>query len=139
VSIAFLPRDDVLEPLAVVGMGPVARALAERLLQHSDGHLHGLRGVAGDGLLVVLGTSETLPWVDGVSYLGRDPSAPRLLVPTMLRLAVAMDVFEGAMLGHESPLRPPLAVVVSPRRVFSVADALPISRDRLRGWMEAHP
>ena len=41
--------------------------------------------------VVVLGATEALPWVDGVNYLGRDPDAPRLLLPTMLRPAVAVD------------------------------------------------
>lgn len=140
ISITFSPRDEILEPVATIAIGPAARMLAERLLQHPDEQLREWTGVAGTGVLVVLGASDSLPWVDGVSYLGRDPRAPRLLVPTTLQPAtVAIEVFEQAVLGGDSRLAPPLAVIVSPPRIFSLADALPIRRDRVRAWLEANP
>lgn len=137
-SIAFVPRDDVLEPVAVVGLGAIARALAVRLVEEPAEQLQQLRGISGAGLLAVLGDNARLPWVDGVIYLGRDPRAPQLLVPTALRPAIAWDVFERAILRHGSSLRSPVAIVASPRCIFSLADALPIQRAKLAAWIEAH-
>ena len=107
-----------------------------------DEPLHELRGAAGDDVLVVLGATEVLPWVDGVNYLGRDPDAPRLLLPTMVRPAIAADAFERAIARHAAALlgaSGPWAVLHDARRVFSIADAGPIDRDLLGRWLEAHP
>jgi hypothetical protein len=137
--IVFLPRDAPLEPAAVVGFGRVARALAERLLACPEEQLRELRGVSGDDLFLALGAGETLPWVDGVAYLGRDPCAPRLLVPTAVAPSIPMEAFERAIVRHASSSPQPLAVTATPRRVFSVSDALPISPQRVKAWLEAHP
>ena len=134
--IQLVPRDDVLEAVAVVAQDHVARALADRLLADNPERLAGLTGLAGQGLLVVLGAADQLPWVDGVGYLGRDPAAPRLLIPTALRPTVAIEIVEAAMLAHAASLRPPLAMLQAPPRVLSVADALPLSRDRLQRWRD---
>jgi hypothetical protein len=94
--------------------------------------------VAADGVLVVVGASSELPWVDGVQYLGRDPRAPRLLLPTALEPAgMPIEVFEQAILAHAERLAPPLAVLALPPRVLSVAAALPIVRARLEAWLES--
>ncbi|MDP2345623.1 MAG: hypothetical protein Q8O67_32060 [Deltaproteobacteria bacterium] len=135
--IAFVVREDPLEAIAVIGFGAVAASLARRLLACPDDVLRRLHGVAGAGVLVALGAAETLPWVDGVTYLGRDPRAPRLLLPTTCKTVVALDVFERAMLARATTLRPPIAVLHSPPRLLSVAQALPIARDQLRAWLEA--
>jgi hypothetical protein len=137
--IPFVPRADILDPIAVVALGRVAGALARRLLRLGDEPLHGLRGAAGDDVLLVLGATEALPWVDGVNYLGRDPAAPRLLLPTMLRPAIAADVFERAIERHVGRLPSPWALLHDARLVFSAAHAGPIDRDVLGRWAEAHP
>lgn len=141
--ITFSPRAEILDPVAVAGVGRAARALAGRLLRLADEQLRELRGAAGDDLLVVLGETSSLPWADGVAYLGRDPDAPRLLVPTMVRPDLALDVLERAIARHAatlpSTLPGPWAVLVSPPQLFSVAHAVAIERDRLQAWLEAHP
>lgn len=137
VPVEFVARDEVLDPVATVGLGPVARTLAERVLLLDDERLQQLRGIAGQELLVVLGESEALPWVEGCLYLGRDAGAPRLLLSTALRPAVASELFERALLLRWPNLQPPIAVVASPRRVLSLAAALPIQRHVIRAWLEA--
>src|SRR5580704_8142559 len=137
--ITFSPRADILDPVAVAGLGPAARALANRLLRLTDEQLRELRGAAGDNLLIVLGETSSLPWVDGVAYLGRDPDAPRLLVPTMVRPDLALDVFERTVARRTAALPGPWAVLLSPPQLFSVAHAAAIERDRLHAWLEAHP
>jgi hypothetical protein len=137
--ITFSPRDESLEPAAVAGLGPTARALIERLTLLSGNQLGRMRGCAGNSIAVVLGEAKDLPWVDGVIYLGRDPAAPRLLVPSMLRANVTMDVFERAIMRRAAALPGPWAVLASPPRLFSVADAAIIDRSYLSKWLEAHP
>jgi hypothetical protein len=136
--ITFSQREDCLDPAAVVGLGPIACALAERLMLLSDGRLGRLRGSAGNGITVVLGEAQDLPWADGVTYLGRDPAAPRLLVPCMLHPNIAMDVFERAVAHCAAALPGPWAVLATPPRLFSVADAAIINRGHLAQWLESH-
>jgi MoxR-vWA-beta-propeller ternary system domain bpX5 len=137
--IIFSPRDDVLEPAAVAGTGPAARALAARLMLLSADQLGKLRGCAGSGIVAVLGEAKDLPWADGVTYLGRDPAAPRLLIPTMLRPDAAMDVLERAIARRAAGLPGPWAVLTPPPRLFSMADAAILSRSHLAQWLEAQP
>src|SRR5690349_19443083 len=112
VPITFLPRAEILEPVAVAGAGPVARALARRLLRYDDDRLRRCSGIASTDILIALGEPDQLPWVDGVSYLGRDPLAPRLLLPTMSCPAeVSTDAFERSLLACHAELAPPIAVL----------------------------
>jgi MoxR-vWA-beta-propeller ternary system domain bpX5 len=134
---AFSPRRDSLDPVAVIGLGPVARALAERLLRLADDRLALLRGLAGEHLIMVLGEASALPWVDGVTYLGRDVQAPQLLLPTTLAPAVALAIFERAMARHAAGRPGPWAVLAAPPLLVSVADARPIERDHVGHWLGA--
>ena len=138
-SIDFTQRETILDPVAVVGLGNAARALAHRLLALEDDRLQKLRGAAGEGILIALGEAAALPWAPGVTYLGQEPDAPRLLVPTMLRPAIAFDVFERAVARHVAPLSAPWAVLSSPARVFSVAAATTIDRKQIRKWLDETP
>ncbi len=137
ISVSFRPRTPALEPIGVVGLGEVALALAERVLRGEERALSELRGIASRGLLLLLGPAESLPWVDGVSYLGRDPGAPLLLLPTRLRPDVPVDAFERALLLRDPRVRPPLAVLVDPPRLVPVEGARPLDRGRLGAWLEA--
>lgn len=147
----LVPRPVPLPAAAAVAAGVTSRALARRLLEEPDERLAGLRGVTGDSLLAVLGAADALPWVDGVSYLGCDPDAPRLLLPTTLGPGIAAALFEAAVLRHvesrfhdetggrrAAPL-PPFAVLDRPRWVFSLAGAAPVTRARLVAWLEVAP
>ncbi len=154
IFVELVPREPPLAPRAAVATGEVARALARRLLEEDDEALAALRGLAGPSLLAVLGEAEQLPWVDGVLYLGSDPEAPRLLLPTALRPSVAAGLYQSAVERHlqaraasaasGSSARPlaaaiaaPLAVLPEPRWVFSMAEAASIQRARLAAWLGA--
>ena len=132
----FIPRDAILDPIAVVGMDEAAHALARRLLTLDGERLRQLRGAAGDRLMIVLGETANLPWVDGVTYLGRDREAPRLLLPAMLRPDIAFDVFERLVGRIAAPLPAPWAVFSSPPRIFSVAAATVIDREEVLKWLD---
>jgi hypothetical protein len=134
VRIAFTPRNEILEPAAVAGAGPVALALARRLMAH--GSVERFTGVAAASLVIAIG--DDLPWVDGVTYLGRDPQAPLLLLPTQLEPSARIDLVERALSMRAKGVSPPLAILASPPRIVSLAAALPIDRARLAAWIEAH-
>jgi hypothetical protein len=96
-----------------------------------------MRGLAGDGVMVVLSDADILPWADGVEYVGRSPEAPSLLLPTCLEPGVGDALFERAV-ARTPGGEPPLAISPARRRVVSVAAARPIDRRRLSDWLARH-
>ena len=136
IAVAFHNRSVPLEPRCVVGTGAVSRALGARVLRYPDARLESLRGVVADGTLLLLGASDCLPWVDGATYLGCDPEAPFLLLSTRHRPNVPVDAFERALLRHAQSIPPPIAVLLHPSRLVSVADARILERARLQHWVE---
>lgn len=108
-----------LPPRAALGLGAVAQALLGRLGRLSAQALGAFEGAAAPGVLVVLGEGA-LPWVDGVIYLGRDPRAPTLLLPTAQEPEVHPALLSGAVALR---LRRPagcVAVVASPPRLVAI-------------------
>lgn len=130
--VSWIARAEPLPPCAAVATGETAARLAQRLL---DGPPAPLEGVAGPDLLVVLGAADALPWVDGVTYLGRAPDAPDLLLPTHRRPSISARLLAEALRARHPALAPPLAVLPDAGRVLSVAAARPISAGRLAGWL----
>ena len=135
VAVAWGPRDEPLAPLAIAARGSAARALAARLARCDDAGLARLRGVAGPSLLIALGESDALPWVDGVVYLGRDPRAPSLLVPTALAPDAPIALLERALLARGPGIAAPIAVLVAPPALVGVGAARPIGRALLEAWI----
>ena len=141
VPIAWRPRSAPLEPVGMAARGEAARALARRLLARSDEDLARLTGVAGQDLVVVLGDSSLLPWVEGAAYLGRDARAPSLLLPTNREPTVPLPLVERALIlraGHQKA-EPPLAVLLDPPLLASVLEARPLVRRRLQLLLQETP
>ncbi len=90
-------RSEPLVPCACVARGALAQALGRELLAWEPGRLARIKACAGEGMLVVLGASADLPWLDGVVYLGRDEAAPHLLLPTNRVPDVPVDLFARAL------------------------------------------
>jgi len=132
-------------PLPIAGAaaaGAAAHALGQRLAALDDDALHGLAAVAGADLLVVLG--QGVPWIDGIAYLGRDPAAPALLLPTALAPTVPAAVLERAVLARIGSAAPPVALLPAllergePRaalRLVPCGVARSIDRQRLSAWL----
>jgi len=135
-SVHWLPRRIPLSPVAVAATGTASIALAYKLLVGGDETLAQLRGVAGDQILLLTGDADKLPWVDGATYLGRDPNSPSLLVPTHSQPDTAAALFERALLARFSHLGAPLAVLPGESLVCSVCEARPVVRARLAAWLE---
>jgi hypothetical protein len=83
--------------------------------------------------LVVLGPD--LPWVDGSIYLGSDPAAPAMLLPTTRAPSVPVDLLAGALAAHLSGLDPPFAVFPDRQLALSLAGAAPIDLALLSTWL----
>ena len=135
IEIKWRTRAQPLKPIGVAGRGRVARALAQRLLARDEMALSLLKGSAGADVLIVLGAEELLPWVDGVTYLGRDEAAPSLLLPTTHQPSVPLPLFECALLKRN--LLAPIAVLLDPPAMASVNAARTISRATLMAWLQS--
>lgn len=130
VTVTWRDRAVPLSPSAALGLGPVATALGERLERLSDGELGQLEAAAGSEALLVLGAAEALPWVDGVIYLGRDPRAPSLLLPTAVEPAMHPVLIESAI-ARQFAGPGLVAVVDSPPRLVRVEAPRALDRRRL--------
>ncbi|MBJ6764583.1 hypothetical protein JGU66_27765 [Myxococcaceae bacterium JPH2] len=133
-ELRWLPRPIPLKPIAVAGVGPVALALKRRVLEASDAQLARWSGVAGEGVLVLLGEAETLPWVDGALYLGRDPVAPSLLLPCAVRPDAPLPLWERAWVARMPKGSTPLAVLPEGQRLVPVGPARVVHRATLEAW-----
>jgi hypothetical protein len=136
IPVRWGPRAEPLEPLAVAGEGPVALALARRVLAEDDARLASWSGVAGPGVLVLLGPAASLPWVDGAVYLGRDATAPSLLLPCALAPGVACSMLERALLARAGRVGTPVAVLPASGHLVSVSAARAVDRATLTAWLE---
>jgi len=134
IGIRWAPREVPLRPLAAAARGPAATRVVQRLLMRDDKELAELSGVAAADLVVVLGAQAALPWADGIMYLGRDPDAAELLLPTAQRPNVPAPLLSKALLSGE--VCPPVAVLVDPPALVCVAQALPLSRRALEAWLD---
>ena len=131
----WLSRTDPLQPAAVAARHAASAAMARRLLGRDDEGLAALRGVAGHETLLIIGPAELLPWVDGAVYLGRDPRAPSLLLPTHTEPALCAALIERALLAAFPAHLPPIALLPSERTILSANAARPISRTVLLDWL----
>jgi hypothetical protein len=111
-------------------------ALARRALASEDKQLGAWSGVAGPGMLVLLGETDSLPWVDGAVYLGRDPAAPSLLLPCTLAPEVAPALLERALVAQASAGMP-LAVLPRSGHLVPVGAARTVARETLAAWLTA--
>ena len=125
-----------LGPVAAAGTGPTAIGLANLLLELGDESLALLEGAAGDSQIILFGEPQILPWVDGVVYLGRDPAAPSLLLPTNVVPDVPLALFEKAIRSRFANLQTPLAVLPGCKLISSVAAARGLDRESILSWLE---
>ena len=110
-------------------MGPESRAVGEALLTLPSGRREGIRALAGQDALILLG--DALPWHEAVTWIA--PHRPDLWLPTTRRPDMPIALLVRA-LGREHPqLAPPWLVL--PGRVFSLVDALPLDDGKLSAWL----
>jgi hypothetical protein len=81
------------------------------------------------------GSAFRLPWVDGIEYLGRDPAAPELLLPTALEPNVSVSLLPAALRGYG--VEPPAAVCGgNAPAVFHTGSARRLTFEQLQAWIE---
>ena len=131
-------REPPLPPIAVCVQGDAALVMARHLLARSAEERDRLQGVSGRNLLVLIGESAALPWVDGALYLGRDPEAPALLLPTTQQPSIPLALLESALRRHAPGLNPPLAVLPGQSLLLSLSAARLLDSQTLQRWLEAH-
>jgi hypothetical protein len=136
ISVTWTPRDVPLAPRAVAAVGEVSRALGRRLAMLDDASLRALAALASRDVLVVVGDENELPWIDGVTYLGRDESAPDLLLPTAMAPSVPPAILEMAVKARCAGAAP-VAVLSSPSLIVPCGEARSIDRARLMAWLGA--
>jgi hypothetical protein len=136
IEVVWRPRASPLAPVGLVARGAgAATRLARRLLSEPDEVLSALKGVCAPELLLILGQEESLPWVDAVTYLGRDESSPSLLLPTTLEPSVPLPLLERAIAGRFKNVSP-CALLVNPGLIVPLSQARAVARSALTGWLE---
>lgn len=135
-QIAWQTRLAPLAACAVAARGEVARELAQRALTRDDEELAKLHGVAGQGIVILLGESEFLPWADGALYLGRESEALSLLLPTTMMPNVPLALVERAMRARFATLPLPLAVLPQWNLVLPCGTAQSVVRAQLEKFAE---
>lgn len=136
IEVKWHVRARPLTPICAVARGRIACTLAHRLLADDEATLSQLKGVAGPELLIVAGEADALPWVDGVTYLGRKAAAPSLLLPTTRVPSVPLPLLERALLAHSRMLAP-IAVLLDPPAIASMSAARAIARESLLAWLDS--
>jgi hypothetical protein len=134
-QVQLVRRAAPLQPCAVVAQGDIARRLAQRMCSADDVVLHRLRVIVAHGRVIILGVDSDLPWVDGVSYLGIDPDAPTLRMPTTLAPSVASDIFERAI-QQRIKGQPVVALLPDPLRIMSLDGASRWTRGDWQTWLQ---
>lgn len=124
-KVAWVPREP---PLSACGLVVVASGIA-RLLRLEDEALGRLQGVVGAGKIVILGDGEALPWVDGATWLGVDPEARALRLPTTLRPDVPVAWLERRVLALAAGSGGgPFVVLPETQEIIPLGSALPLDR-----------
>ncbi len=119
-------------PLVTRGLyaqGGAARRVARLVLERSP---EGLCVVAGEDCLILLGPSDLLPWADGVVYLGQEPDAPGLWMPTTC-VCDLHPVLVRQMLEPKHGL--PLLCLPAQGLFVSLFAQAPLSLSRLGAWL----
>jgi hypothetical protein len=130
----FLPRDRPLVPVAVAISRALARPLAARWA-HDPADCAALRALGSASSLLLFGPAEALPWIDGALYLGQEPEAPRLLVPTALAPDIPYALLERALFAATPAARPPSAQLLDPLRIVDASAPAPLDADSLARWL----
>ena len=85
-------RQEALVPSGLVTAGAVTLRLLAQLKLASDEALQRLTVVATRDLMVLLGSNDDLPWIDGARYCAPDPGAQTLWLPTTMAPALPPDL-----------------------------------------------
>jgi len=132
--VAWRPREgEPLAPVAFFAEGAAAWSAAERLLAEARSDRRGLASAPGSSPWLFV-TGDELPWVDQVRWVGLDPSARGLFLPTTLVPAVPVPLLAEAV-----RRRVGLPALALPGRVVDLRALAPVQPHRLAAWRGVAP
>lgn len=123
-----------LEPEAVWAIDRVAERLARRLMSVGDEEPGPFKVLANDRILIAFAQSDSLPWVRGVQYLGRDSAADDLYLPTCLVPQLPIELLARSLAERYGNRN--FAVLEPGGWVVPVDGLLPLDRGALKQWLE---
>lgn len=133
-SLAWRARaDSAPDAAGQVTQGAAARRVLARLCLRTDQQLSTLAMVATRDMLVLLGRSADLPWVDGARYCAPDPVQRMLWLPTDVVPQLPLDLVLANLAGRGARL--PCLLWNDPEQVLSLDQTTPLTRPRL-AWLE---
>lgn len=125
---------------AAVAWGDSVRPLARRLAQVAAGDgdkAPSLSVCAGQGLLVVFGEPEALPWVDGLQYAAPSEGDARLWLPTLMQPDVPHELLARAVARQAA--RQPFLLWHAPAAIVPLDRQVPLSAgwlSRFSAWLD---
>lgn len=129
-SLSWHERPTPLTPTGIVGVGEVAISLARRVLLEDQPSL--FQSVAAKDLLVVL--HHQPPWVDGGVFIGVDPDAPGLYLPTWMELSVHPQLVARAL--RDKGLIGPVVLLPHLNTAVPIKLAGRLDPKRLLDWLD---
>lgn len=132
ISISWSPTDTPLQPCVAVATDSIAAQLLQKLITMDDAALAAYKGVAGKNIVLISG--DSLPWVNGIRYLGSDPQAPNLFVPTNLQCNIPLALLDKAI--KRQVANTPVALLPELNAMVSFQQALSVCRDLVSDWLE---
>jgi hypothetical protein len=131
-GLTFIPRRVPRPATAVAGVGAARLALLHRLVALGDQRRGQLRVAAGADVVIVLGPTDALPWVDGAQWLGADDDAPSLLLPTALDPSWPLDLLQARVLSARGGRTGAVAVLAASKRLIATGPASGIDVEVVR-------
>lgn len=131
----LVDREAPLAPMAFEARGEAARSWVRAYLQRSTSAPSALGVYVGDRIVVM---GEGLLWADGLRWLGKEPGAQRILVPTRLALEPHAALVASALERAHPRLTFPLAVLPSESptlEIVPLGKARPLDATQLEQWL----
>ena len=125
-----------LKPEIVVAKGIVACQLLKKCQDFSEQQLARYEGLSCADLVLLKAEEEHLPWIKGVIYLGRDPHAPSLYIPTHLSVNVPLSILERALLKKTGI--GPMAVLPASSQLLPLTNLLSLDRQAIAAWLSEY-
>ena len=128
-KLTWMPRLIPLRPEAAIATGAAAQKISQLMLRYPVERLERLKAGGLGELLLVVGDEDDLPWAPGVSYLGRDPDAHQIYLPTNLQPNLPAILLEQSL--RQAGKRLPLAVLPETMQLVTITNLLPLRREIL--------
>lgn len=132
-QITWFKRKSPLPAKLAAAIGATSIKLGRRLLAYENNRLEQFKAVASHNLLIIASENSQLPWVDAIIYLGCDPAATQLYMPTLLKpnLAVALLQKRCLQLYQQSPL----AILPATNQIVALQSLQTIDKSSIRHWI----